>query len=98
MINGPRFATHAESRWYRSAGADLINMTQCPEAAIAMELGLAYGSVGLVTDFDAGVEDRLDIAAVTIEEVLATFAAHLPRLRAVVLAAAVALGTQRPEC
>ncbi|MET0903079.1 MAG: MTAP family purine nucleoside phosphorylase [Acidimicrobiales bacterium] len=93
VINGPRFATRAESRGYRAAGADVINMTQCPEAAIAMELELAYGSVGLVTDFDAGVEDRPDIAAVTVDEVLATFAAHLPRLRAVVLATAVALGT-----
>ena len=92
VINGPRFATRAESRWYRSIGADLINMTQLPEAAIAMELGLAYGSVGLVTDFDAGVEDRPDIAAVTQDEVFATFARHLPRLRAVVLATAAALG------
>lgn len=92
VINGPRFATRAESRWYRSLGGDLINMTQYPESAIAMELGLAYGSVGLVTDFDVGVEDRPDVAVVTQDEVFAVFAQHLPRLRAVVLAAAVALG------
>jgi 5'-methylthioadenosine phosphorylase len=92
VINGPRFATRAESRGYRSLGADLINMTQYPEAAIAMELGLAYASVGLVTDYDAGVEERPDVAAVTQDEVFAVFSAHLPRLRAVVLATAVALG------
>ena len=92
VINGPRFATRAESRWYRAMGADLVNMTQHPEAAIAMELGIAYGSVGLVTDFDAGVDGRPDIAAVTQEEVFAVFARHLPRLRALVLATAVALG------
>ncbi|MEQ1787325.1 MAG: MTAP family purine nucleoside phosphorylase, partial [Acidimicrobiales bacterium] len=92
VINGPRFATKAESRWYRSMGADLINMTQYPEAAVAAELGLAYGAVGLVTDYDAGVDDRPDIEAVTQEAVFAVFAAHLPRLRTVVLAAAVTLG------
>jgi 5'-methylthioadenosine phosphorylase len=92
VISGPRFATRAESRWYRAIGADLINMTQLPEAAIAMELGLAYASVGLVTDFDAGVEDRPDIAAVTQEEVFETFARHLPRLRAVVLATTAIMG------
>lgn len=55
VINGPRFATRAESRWYRSMGADLINMTQYPEAVLARELGMAYAAVGLVTDFDAGL-------------------------------------------
>ncbi len=92
VINGPRFATRAESRSYRSMGADLINMTQYPEAAIAGELGLAYGSVGLVTDFDAGVDERPEVAAVSQEEVFATFEQYLPRLRAVVLAAACGLG------
>jgi 5'-methylthioadenosine phosphorylase len=67
-------------------------MTQYPEAALAMELGLAYGSIGLVTDFDAGVDDRPDIGAVTQEEVFAVFAEHLPRLRALVLATAVSFG------
>ncbi len=91
VINGPRFATRAESRWYRSMGADLINMTQYPEAVLARELGLAYGAVGLVTDFDAGLDDRPDVGAVDQETVFAEFARHLPRLRAVVLAAAAAL-------
>jgi 5'-methylthioadenosine phosphorylase len=91
VINGPRFATRAESRWYRSIGADLINMTQYPEAVIARELGLAYGAVGLVTDHDAGVDGRPEVEAVTQETVFEVFAQHLPRLRAVVLAAAVAL-------
>lgn len=88
VINGPRFATRAESRWYRSMGADLINMTQYPEAVIARELGLAYAAVGLVTDFDAGLDERPDLAPVDQEAVFAVFAEHLPRLRAVVLAAA----------
>jgi 5'-methylthioadenosine phosphorylase len=88
VINGPRFATRAESRWYRTMGADLINMTQYPEAVIARELDLAYAAVGLVTDYDTGLDDRPDVEAVTQEEVFETFARHLPRLRAVVLATA----------
>ena len=91
VINGPRFATRAESRWYRSMGADLINMTQYPEAVLARELGLHYASVGLVTDFDAGLDERPDIAPVDQETVFEVFAQHLPRLRAVVLAAAASL-------
>lgn len=90
VINGPRFATRAESRWYRSMGADLINMTQYPEAVLARELGLPYAAIGLVTDFDAGIEERPEVGAVDQETVFAEFARHLPRLRAVVLACATA--------
>lgn len=91
VINGPRFATRAESRWYRTMGADLINMTQYPEAVIARELGLAYAAVGMVTDHDAGLDDRPEVEAVTQETVFAVFAEHLPRLKAVVLATATAI-------
>jgi 5'-methylthioadenosine phosphorylase len=91
VINGPRFATRAESQWYRSIGADLINMTQYPEAVIARELDLAYGAVGLVTDHDTGLVERPDIGAVTQETVFEVFAQHLPRLRAVVLATVAGL-------
>jgi 5'-methylthioadenosine phosphorylase len=88
VINGPRFATRAESRWYRSLGAELINMTQYPEAVIARELDIAYAAVGLVTDHDTGIDHRPDVKAVTQESVFEVFATHLPRLRAVVLRAA----------
>lgn len=88
VIDGPRFATRAESRWYRAAGADLINMTQYPEAVLAREAGLAYGAIGLVTDYDSGVEGRDDIETVTQEMVFAEFERHLPRLRDAVMRAA----------
>ena len=94
VINGPRFATRAESRWYRSIGADLINMTQYPETAIARELGLPYAAVGLVTDHDVGLEDAPHGAgaeSVSQELVFEVFARHLPDLRAVVLAAVATL-------
>lgn len=97
VINGPRFATRAESRWYRAMGAELINMTQYPEAVIARELDLAYAAVGLVTDHDTGIDHRPDVEAVTQELVFEVFAAHVPRLRAVVLRAAAAAGGDTTE-
>ena len=91
VIDGPRFATRAESRSYRMMGAALINMTQYPESVLARELGLAYGAIGLVTDHDAGLDERADIGPVTQEAVFEEFARHLPRLRAAVLATAASL-------
>jgi 5'-methylthioadenosine phosphorylase len=88
VIDGPRFATRAESRWYRSMGATLINMTQYPEAVLARELGLAYAAIGLITDHDAGLDDDPNVAPVTQEAVFAEFERHLPRLREIVLRAA----------
>lgn len=88
VINGPRFATRAESRFYRAQGATLINMTQYPESVLARELGIAYGSIGLVTDYDSGVDGRPDIESVTQETAFERFARHLPELRATVLRAA----------
>lgn len=90
VINGPRFATRAESRWYRSIGADLINMTQYPETVLARELGLAYAAIGLVTDHDVGLDDGPGAASpepVNQELVFEVFARHLPELRAAVLGA-----------
>lgn len=57
VINGPRFSTRAESEWFGSMGWHVVNMTGYPEAVLAAEAGLPYGSVALVTDRDAGVAD-----------------------------------------
>lgn len=83
VIAGPRFATRAESRWYRTNSWDVINMTQYPEAALAAELGAAYAGIALVTDYDSGVDGEPGIAPVTQDAVFAAFAANLERLKAV---------------
>lgn len=51
-IEGPQFSTLAESQWYRSMGADIIGMTNMPEARLALEAEMAYATIGLVTDYD----------------------------------------------
>jgi 5'-methylthioadenosine phosphorylase len=78
VIDGPRFSTRAESRWYARQGWTLIGMTGHPEAVLARELALCYTTITLVTDTDAGVEEG---EGVTQEEVFRTFAANMPRLR-----------------
>lgn len=87
VIQGPRFATRAESRWYRAQGWDVINMTQYPEAALAAEAGIPYAGLALITDYDTGVEDDPGVAAVTQEEVFAFFEQNVERVRDVLFRA-----------
>ena len=68
VIEGPRFSTRAESRWYAAQGWTLVGMTGHPEAVLARELALCYTSLRLVTDTDAGVAEG---EGVTQEEVFA---------------------------
>ena len=82
VIPGPRFSTRAESRWYRSQGWDVVNMTQYPEAYLARELGMHYAGIALVTDYDTGVEDDPDVQPVTQDQVFAFFEENLHRMRA----------------
>lgn len=51
-IEGPRFSTKAESRMFRNWGADIINMSTCPEVILANELGIPYQTIAMSTDYD----------------------------------------------
>jgi 5'-methylthioadenosine phosphorylase len=82
VIQGPRFSTRAESRWYAAQGWTLIGMTALPEAALARELALCFTTIALVTDTDAGVAAG---EGVTQAEVFGVFAANLQRLRALLV-------------
>jgi 5'-methylthioadenosine phosphorylase len=94
VIQGPRFSTRAESAWYRSAGFDVINMTQYPEAYLARELGMCYSGVGLVTDYDTGLEGVDGIQPVTMDAVFAVLADNVERTRQLLFAAIPALPEQ----
>ena len=74
VIDGPRFSTRAESRWYAAQGWTLIGMTGHPEAVLARELALCYTALALVTDTDAGVEEG---EGVTQDEVFRVFAGNV---------------------
>lgn len=72
VIQGPRFSTRAESRWFASAGWDVINMTQHPEATLARELEICYVNISLVTDYDVGLEGT-EIEPVSVDEIIRVF-------------------------
>lgn len=92
VIPGPRFSTRAESRSYRAAGWQLINMTQYPEAYLARELGLCYAGLALVTDHDAGAGEGADEGdPVSMAAVLAVLAANAERTRSLLAAAVPAI-------
>lgn len=82
VIQGPRFSTRAESRWYRAQGWDVVNMTQYPEAYLAREIGMHYAGIALVTDYDTGVDDDPAVQPVTQAEVFACFDANIHRVQA----------------
>lgn len=81
VIQGPRFSTRAESRWFTRMGWDVVGMTQYPEVALARELELCMLGIALVTDYDVGLEDDPDVTPVSSREVLETFQANLHQLR-----------------
>lgn len=92
VIEGPRFSTRAESRWYAAAGGTCVNMTGHPEAVLARELALCYTAIALVTDLDAGVAGD---HGVTQEEVFRVFAENTARMRELLLATLAALPRER---
>lgn len=81
VIEGPRFSTRAESRFFANQGWQVINMTQSTEVALSREAGICYVTICVVTDYDVGVEG--EIPPVTHAEVLARFAENIDTLRAV---------------
>ena len=76
-IEGPRFSTRAESRMFRSWGADVINMSIATETALANEAGIPYAAVAMSTDYDCW---KTDEAPVSWEAVLAVFSSNAEKV------------------
>jgi 5'-methylthioadenosine phosphorylase len=85
VIQGPRFSTLSESRWFSSMGWEVINMTQYPEVALARELEMCYVNISLITDYDAGLEGNPNVKPVSVEGVAAQFGTNIARLRDLIL-------------
>ncbi len=83
VIQGPRFSTKAESKWFHDAGWQVINMTQYPEAYLCRELGMAVVNISLITDYDSGVHAGTE--AVNAHSVLEVFQLNAERIKKVVL-------------
>lgn len=93
VIQGPRFSTRAESKWFASQGWEVINMTQYPECYLARELEICYCNISLITDHDAGAEG---IEPVSNDEVVRVFAENNEKLRGLLYAMIPALPHERP--
>lgn len=78
-VEGPRLGTRAESFMLRSAGADLVGMTNVPEAFLACEAQISYCTISLVTDYDCWQDDPS--LHVTMEMALSLFARNLQRVQ-----------------
>ncbi len=98
VIEGPRFSTRAESRWFTALGGDVVNMTQVPEAPLAAELGMCFAGIALVTDYDAGALDDAGAEPVTHEQVLAVFEENLTRVRNLIGRLVAELPPTRAAC
>jgi len=75
-IEGPRFSTKAESKFYKSVGADIIGMTLVPECQLAREAQMCYASISTVTDYDVWAEKP-----VTAKEVLVTLSKNVDKTK-----------------
>jgi len=91
VVNGPRFSTRAESRWFQSQGWEVINMTAYPEAQLARELELCYANISMVTDYDVGVEGTAPVSA---DAVVRVFRENNERLRELLVAVIPRIGPQ----
>ncbi|MFA6428854.1 MAG: S-methyl-5'-thioadenosine phosphorylase [Candidatus Buchananbacteria bacterium] len=84
VINGPRFSTTAESRWFASHGWQVINMTQYPEVILAKEQAIGFCGLALITDYDAGLAGVPGIEPVTLEEVMKVFKVNNEKVKTLI--------------
>ena len=95
-MEGPAFSTRAESRLYKSWGADIIGMTVLPEAKLAREAEICYASIALVTDYDCWMERS---EPVTVDVILACMQANVEMAKNIIkLAVGRIPATQKCEC
>lgn len=97
VVNGPRFSTKAESRFFGAQGFQLINMTQYPEAALAREKGMCYLGIGIVTDCDAGLEGTAS-KQVSQKEVNEMFSSNVGKVKELISELVPRIPKERRAC
>ena len=75
-IEGPRFSTKSESKFYRTTGAEIIGMTLVPECQLAREAQMCYASISTVTDYDVCADKP-----VTAKEVIETLTKNVEKTK-----------------
>ncbi len=95
-MEGPQFSSVAESKMYRESwGADVIGMTNMPEAKLAREAELCYTSVAMVTDYDSWHPDH---GEVDITAIMAVLQGNSSNARSLVKGLPKLLGPDRAPC
>jgi 5'-methylthioadenosine phosphorylase len=95
-MEGPQFSTLAESKMYRDHwGADVIGMTNMPEAKLAREAELCYASIAMVTDYDSWHPDH---GEVDVTEIIATLSGNSRKARDMLMGLPARLGGPRDAC
>ena len=94
-MEGPQFSTRAESKLYRSWGADVIGMTNLQEAKLAREAEICYATMALVTDYDCWHEGHDDV---TVEAVLAYLAKNAETAQKILRSSIVPAANRSRDC
>jgi len=81
VMEGPAFSTRAESRLYRSWGADIIGMTALPEAKLAREAEICYAIIGCITDYDSWWHSA---EAITIDVIISTMLHNIDNAKKII--------------
>jgi 5'-methylthioadenosine phosphorylase len=93
-IEGPRFSTKAESRMFRSWGADVVGMTVVPECVLAREAELCYASIATVTDYDVWKDHP-----VCVDDIMKTMRANIENIKRIIVEAVARMPKERGcEC
>ena len=95
-MEGPQFSTLAESKMYRDSwGADVIGMTNMPEAKLAREAELCYASIAMITDYDSWHPDH---GEVDVTQIIQTLTGNAQNARDLVSKLPKLLGATRQDC
>ncbi len=96
VIQGPRFSTKAESKFFTAQGWEVINMTQYPEVFLARELEMCTLNISLITDYDAGLVG--DVEPVSHSEVIKVFNENNEKLRNLLFSLIEQIPDERVNC
>lgn len=96
VINGPRFTTKAESKFFTNQGWEVINMSQYPEVHLVHELDMCPVTIALITDYDAGLIGN--VPPVTHQEVMAVFKSNIDRLKKLLIEIIKNIPEERNNC
>lgn len=96
VINGPRFSTKAESKFFTNQGWEVINMSAFPENYLVKEMDMCPLNISLITDYDAGLVG--DVPPVSHHEVMQVFNSNLENLKKLLFSMIENIPAQRDVC